>query len=86
MGAYFVFQPKHLGFDGGTLVARLESTRHADEILERILDRGIVLDGPSLLAALTSNSRMHAEALADDSRARITPRSILCAPRQTDEK
>ena len=66
------------------MVARTESTRYTEEILERILDRGIVLDGLSHLAAPASNPGINAAALPDDSLKRATPMSLLCPPRERD--
>lgn len=72
--------------DGEILVVRTETTRYSDEVLERVLDRGIILDGMSQLAALASHSTVRAEAVLDNAPQRSTPMSLLCPPRQHDRE
>ena len=61
------------------------STPPYRDVLERILDRGIVLDGLSSLAALSSVRRQPLRAVAlcslDDLEPKI-PSAVLCPPRK----
>ncbi len=67
------------------LINRSEGTLYCEEVLERILDRGIVLDGCSHLAAMGEDPGMHAEAVSDQP-ARLMPVAVLCPPRSRDRE
>lgn len=57
------------------------------DVLERVLDRGIVLDGLSSLAALSSvhHQSLRVTALCSlDDRELKTPSAVLCPPRKRD--
>ena len=65
----------------------LRTTSSYEEILERILDRGMVLDGLSSLAALSASTSRTIRATAfcslEDEKPKM-PSSVLCPPRKRD--
>lgn len=67
------------------LINRAEGTLYCEEVLERILDRGIVVDGSSHLAAIAEHLAMHAEAIPDLPE-RLTPVAVLCPPRSRERE
>jgi len=67
-----------------SLLFRAEGTRYYEEVLERILDYGVVLDAMSHLAALTDNAPLLAEALPEDRSRRENLAAVMCPPRARD--
>ena len=59
-----------------------------EEVLERILDRGIILDGLSSLAALSSklDPTIRATAYCPLEKAQTTPTAVICPPRKRDRE
>jgi len=63
---------------------RAEGTRYYEEVLERILDHGMVLDGMSHIAALSNNSPISAQAKSEDRSRQENPTAVVSPPRARD--
>jgi hypothetical protein len=65
-------------------VLRSEGTRFYEEVLERILDRGMMVDAMSRVAALSNNAPLAAQTEPVDASGQSTPTALISPPRVRD--